>query len=226
MGTHTKPGDLAAVLFGKTRREVLALLFSHADESYYVRQVVRHVRAGIGAVQRELKRLADVGIIVRQVRGPQVFYQANRQCPLFSELQGLLVKTAGAADVLRAALSELADRIRVAFLYGSMAKGSARSDSDVDVLVVGEVSFAEIVSALGSAQEKLDREVNPSVYPPREFCRKLAQHHHFLTSVLREPKVFLVGDEHELARLAPSGMAHGASNEPARNRRLVRRGRP
>src|SRR5205807_9201083 len=126
------------------------------------------------------------------------FYQANRQCPLFPELQGLLVKTVGVADVLRAALAGLADRIQVAFLYGSMVKGSARSGSDVDVLVVGEVTFAELVRALGAAQERLGREVNPSVYPPNEFCRKLAQQHHFLTSVLREPKVFLVGDEHEL----------------------------
>jgi predicted nucleotidyltransferase len=226
MGTHPRPGDLAAALFGKTRREVLALLFSHADQSFYVRQLVRHVQAGMGAVQRELKRLADAGVVVRQVRGQQVFYQANRQSPVFSELQGLLVKTVGIADVLRAALSKLADRIRVAFLYGSMVTGSARSDSDVDVLVVGEVSFGEIVSALGSAQDRLGREVNPSVYPQREFRRKLAQHHHFLTSVLREPKVFLVGDEHELARLAKSGMAAGTSDQPARGRRLVRRGRP
>jgi uncharacterized protein len=226
MGTYANPGDMAAALFGKTRREVLALLFSHADESFYLRQVVRHVQAGIGAVQRELKRLADVGIIVRLVRGRQVYYQANRQCPIFAELQGLLVKTAGVADLLRTALAGLADRIQVAFLYGSMVKGSARSGSDVDVLVVGEVTFADLVSALGSAQERLSRDVNPSVYPPSEFCRKLAQHHHFLTSVLREPKVFLVGDEHELARLAQGGMASGASAEPARGRRFVGRGRP
>jgi predicted nucleotidyltransferase len=226
MGTQARSDNLAAALFGKTRREVLALLFTHADESFYLRQVARHVGAGIGGVQRELKRLADVGIIGRQVRGQQVFYQANRQCPVFPELQGLLVKTVGVADVLSAALADLADRIQVAFLYGSMAKGAARSDSDADVLVVGEVSFAELVSALGPAQEKLGREVNPSVYPQSEFCGKIAQHHHFLTSILREPKVFLVGDENELARLAKSGMAAAASNEPARGRRLVRRGRP
>jgi hypothetical protein len=106
-----------------------------------------------------------------------------------------------------------------------MAKGSARSDSDADVLVVGEVSFADLISALAPAQEKLGRDVNPSVYPPTEFCGKIAQHHHFLTSVLKEPKVFLVGDENELARLAKSGVAAAASNEPARGRRLVRRGR-
>jgi predicted nucleotidyltransferase len=226
MGTNEKQGDLAAALFGKTRREVLALLFSHADESFYLREVVRRVRAGTGAVQRELQRLADVGILVRLVRGRQVYYQANRQCPVFPELQGLLVKTVGVADVLRAALAGLADRIRIAFLYGSMAKGSARSGSDVDVLIVGDVAFAEVVSALGSAQERLARDVNPSVYPPSEFYRKLAHRHHFLSSVLREPKVFLLGDEHELARLAKGGMAGGASDQSARSRRLIGRGGP
>jgi predicted nucleotidyltransferase len=175
-------------------------------------------------MQRELKRLSEAGIILRQVRGRQVFYQANRQCPIFPELQGLLVKTVGVADILRKALAALADRIQVAFLYGSMVKGSARSASDVDVLVIGEITFAELVAALCPAQERLGREVNPSVYPRKEFCGKLAQHHHFLTSVLKEPKVFLVGDEHELARLAQSGMANRASNQPARDRRLVRRG--
>jgi uncharacterized protein len=226
MGTHAKPGDLSAALFGKTRRAVLALFFSHVEEAFYLRQVVRHAGAGIGAVQREIKRLAEVGIIVRLVRGRHVYYQANQQCPVFAELQGLLVKTVGVADVVRTALAELAGRIKVAFLYGSMAKGTARSSSDVDVLVVGEVTFAELVSALASAQERLGREVNPSIYPPGEFCRKLAQHHHFLSSVLREPKVFLLGDDNELARLAKSGMAAGTSNEPARNSRLVFRGRP
>jgi predicted nucleotidyltransferase len=215
MPTNTKQGDLAAALFGKAQREVLAFLFIRADESFYLREVVRHARVGTGAVQRELKRLTDVGILVRRVRGNQVYFQANQQCPIFPELQGLLVKTVGLADVLRAALASLAGRISVAFLYGSMAKGSARSSSDVDVLVVGDITFAEIVSALGPAQERLGRDVNPSVYPPSEFCCKLAQHHHCLTSVLSGPKVFLVGDEHALARLAESGTAGGTSHEPA-----------
>jgi predicted nucleotidyltransferase len=226
MGTEMKRWDLAAALFGKTRRAVLALLFSHADESFYVRQVVRRVGAGVGAVQRELMRLADSGIIVRHSEGRQVYYQANRQCPIFAELQALLVKTTGIADVLRSALADLAQRIRVAFIYGSMAKGTARSTSDIDVLVVGEATFAELVSALGSAQERLGREVNPSVYPASEFSHKLAHGHHFLSSVLRQPKIFLLGDEHELARLAKSGVVDGTSNQPRGGSRLVGHSRP
>ena len=157
-------------------------------------------------------------------RGATSPIRANPKCPVFAELQGLLVKTTGVADVLRNALAELAGRIKVAFLYGSMVKGTARSGSDVDVLVVGEVTFAEMVSVLAPAQARLGRDVNPSVYPLTEFCRKLAQGHHFLNSVLEEPKVFLLEDDNELARLAKSGVADAAQDKPARDRRpIVRR---
>src|SRR5205814_9471108 len=102
MSTQLQAGSLAAALFGKTRRELLAFLFSHPDDSFYLRQVAGHVGGGgLGGVQRELKRLADVGLILRQARGRQVHYRANRQSPIFAELQGLLVKTVGVADVLR-----------------------------------------------------------------------------------------------------------------------------
>jgi predicted nucleotidyltransferase len=202
MSAQPKPDTVATALFGKTRRLVLALFYSHAEESFYLREIVRRTGAGLGAVQREVKRLTDADLLFRAVRGNQVYYQTNGQSPVFAELQGLIIKTAGVADVLRDALAVLADRIEVAFLYGSMAKGTANASSDVDLLVVGEADFADVVVVLGAAQEKLGREVNPSVYPPAEFRHKLAQGHHFLTTILREPQVFLLGGEHELARLA------------------------
>jgi predicted nucleotidyltransferase len=166
-------------------------------------------------VQRELRRLAAVGIISRRERGRQVDYQANRQSPVFAELHSLMVKTTGVVDVLRAALAGLDGRGMVAFLYGSMVKGRAGPASDVDVLVVGEATFGEVVAALSPAQEKLGREVNPTVYPPTEFRRKLAAKHHFLTSVVKEPKVFLVGGEVELVRLAEKASVLGV-NRPGR----------
>lgn len=144
---------LASVLFGKAQQAVLGLLFGRPDESFYVREIVRATRVGQGAVQRELQQLAEAGIIDRVVRGRQVFYQANRGCPIFTELQGLVVKTAGVADVLRVALAPLVDRIVVAFVFGSFASGEPRKTSDVDVLVVGDATFGEIVSALSAAQE-------------------------------------------------------------------------
>ncbi len=201
MGTTFAGSELSAALFGQTRRAILALLYGHSDQSYYLRQLVRSAGLGLGAAQREVKRLSDAGIIRRTVRGNQVFYQANPDCPIFGELKGLMVKTTGVADVLRAALAPLAARLKVAFIYGSVAKLAQRNGSDVDVMVVGEPAFGEVVSALGSAQETLAREINPTVYSPAEFRSKLKAGHHFLTAVVGGEKLFLIGDEHELARL-------------------------
>lgn len=201
MSTMFKTDSLSATLFGKTRRAVLALLYSHIDESFYVRQIARTAGVGLGAVQRELKKLFEAGIIRRTVHGRQVYYQANQQCPVYTELKSLVVKTVGVGDVLRAALVPLSDRINVAFVFGSMVGGGERSSSDADVMVVGNVTFAEVVSVLSRAQETVRREINPIVYPPEEFRFKLAADHHFLKKVLEGSKFFLIGDEHELAKL-------------------------
>lgn len=202
MGTTTIIDSLSSVLFGKARRAVLALLFSHADELFYIRQIVRIAGVGQGAVQRELMQLTRGGIVTRIARGRQVYYQANRQCPVFQELRSIVVKTAGLGDFLRSALEPLASKIKVAFVYGSMASAKERSSSDVDILIVGNVSFGDIVSLLGPLQETLGREINPSVYSRAEFRRKLSQHNHFLRSVTSGEKLFIIGDELDLARVA------------------------
>lgn len=201
------PG-LSEVLFGQTRRAILGLLYGHPDEAYYLRQLARSVGRGLGAVQREVKQLTDAGIIRRTVRGRQVYYQANPECSVFPELKGLVVKTSGAADVLRDALAPLAGRIRVVFIYGSVARLGHKTSSDVDLIVVGDVPFGDVVSALGTAQQTLSREINPTVYSPAEFKSKLKARHHFLTSVLRSEKIFVIGDEHELAKLGRVRLAH------------------
>ena len=202
MSTGSQPDNLSSTLFGKTRRAVLSLLYSHTDEAFYLRQIARAAGVGLGAVQRELKQLSDAGIIQRTERGPQVYYQANPRCPIFQELRKLVIKTIGVGDVLRASLAPLADCINVAFIYGSLSRSEERKESDVDLLVVGKATFGEIVSALHGAQETIGREVNPTVYPPTEFRSKVKAVNHFLRTVLKGPKVFLIGDERELARLA------------------------
>ena len=214
MSTTFVDSELSAALFGQTRRAVLALLYSHPGQSYYLRQLVRSAGLGLGAAQREVKRLNDAGIIRRTVSGHQVFYQANPGCPIFEELKGLMVKTTGIADVLRAALAPLAARIRVAFIYGSVAKLTQRSGSDVDIMVVGESTFGDVVTALGSAQETLAREINPTIYSPTEFRSKLKARHHFLTAVVGGEKLFLIGDAHELARLGAKRLGKPAQKHP------------
>ena len=207
MGTLIHHDNLSATLFGKTRRAVLSLLFTHADESVYLRQIARISEGGIGAVQREVEALSKAGIIRRTVQGRHVYYQANTECPVFTELKSLITKTAGVSDVLKTALGSLADRISLSFIYGSVARLEDDRKSDIDVLITGDVSFAEIVAALQQAQEILGREINPSVYPDAEFQRKLAAGNHFLKTVLSEPLIFIVGDKDELARLVEKRLA-------------------
>ncbi len=199
MGTYVE--TISDALFGQTRRNVLALLYGHPEEEYYLRQVIRAAGVGQGTVQRELKRLVAAGLVLRRAHGRQVYFQANPDNPVYKELRGLLLKTAGVADVLREALVPLGDRIRVAFVYGSVARGAERRASDIDVMVVGDVSFGEVVTAIGPAQERLGREVNPSVYSEAEFKTKMEAGQHFLKSVMEHEKVFLYGDEHDTGRL-------------------------
>jgi predicted nucleotidyltransferase len=181
------------VLSPKTRRSVLALLFTRPEEAFYLREVVRATGAGRGAVERELGSLAKAGIVVRETRGNLTYYRANRECPIYTELQGMMVKTAGLADVVRAALAGVKG-IQLAFIFGSTAAGTADVRSDVDVLVVADAPFSKISAALHDAQDRLGREITPTVYSPTEFKEKLADKHHFLMRVLSEPKIVLVGD--------------------------------
>jgi predicted nucleotidyltransferase len=223
-GTFADPAG--AALFGATRQAVLRLLFGHTDQRFYQRQIIRSVRLGSGTVQRELQQLVGAGILARTVEGRQTYFQASRACPVFEELRGLIRKTFGVAEVLQRGLAVLGAKIQLAFVYGSMATGGETSRSDVDVMVVGEkLSMDDVVPALADAQRDLAREVNPSVYRTAEFCRKLAQGQHFLSSVVSGPKIFLIGDENELAGLAQVRMAPGAQDKPARNRRPLRRRR-
>ena len=208
MSTHPHSDNLSETLFGKTRRAVLSLLYSHIGDAFYLRQIVRTAGVGLGAVQRELKQLSDAGIIQRTVRGRQVYYQANSECPVFAELKALVMKTVGIAGIIQAALVPLADRIRIAAIYGSVARSEEQRGSDVDLLVVGEATFAEVVSVLHQAQSTLNREINPTVYPIGEFKSKLSVGHHFISTIVGKPMYFLIGDKGELARLAKKRLAH------------------
>ena len=189
-------------LFPQARKKVLALLLTDPTQRWYLRDIERRTGLAIGTVRRELTGLAGAEIITKSKDGNRTYYQANTDCPFFPELSGLLRKTAGLADVLSEALRSLSKKIKVAFVYGSFAANSAKAASDVDLIVIGKCTFAEVVEALMPGQAKLGREVNPSVYPVEEFQKKIAAEHHFLKTVLGEKKIFLIGDEDELARLA------------------------
>ena len=201
MGTETGRLIAGRSLFGHTRSALLAMLYGHADQSFYLRQLVRAVGTGHGALQRELKHLTDMGLIVRTVQGNQVLYRANSQSPIFSEIKSLISKTVGIRDVIRSALASLGSEIQIAFVYGSVARQRERASSDVDLMVVGNAPFSDVVSALGPAQKALGREINPTVFPVSEFRSKLAAGNHFLRLVMKEKRLIVLGNENELAEL-------------------------
>lgn len=206
MGTKRK-ADIPGVLFGKTRRQLLAVLYGNPAKTLYLRELARLTSSGQGAVQRELDNLVRAGIVSRSRQGNQVYFQANRGCPIFNELQQLLVKTAGVGDELRRALSDLRGSIRSAFVFGSFASGEYGPSSDVDLMIVGEVDFAEVVAALAEPQRKLNREINPSVYPRREFVAKFRAGQPFLRGVVAGPKIFVIGEDCELEGLVAKRLA-------------------
>lgn len=190
-------------LFGsKLRAKLLGWLMTHPQERYFVRQLTAILHEDSTNVSRELARLARMGLLTCQQEGRQKYYQANRRCPVFEEMRGLAVKTIGLGDVLRAALEPVAGRIRVAFLFGSFAQRQDTADSDVDILAVGAVGSAEMAKALRPARARLSREINVMVYSPREFSAKAKAGHHFIARVLKGDKIYLVGSEDDLKRVA------------------------
>jgi predicted nucleotidyltransferase len=205
-----KGEKLSETLFGKTRRAVLSILYGHAEDSFYLRQLARMTGVGMGALQRELRQLSEAGIIRQDRVGRQIFFKANPECPIFEELRSLVIKTFGVADLLREALSPLAGRIRLAFIFGSVARGEPSRGSDIDVMVIGNVTLRDIVGRLGALQEKLSREINPVVYPVDEFRSKVSANDHFLNTVIKEAKDFLIGDSDELERLGRERLASPA----------------
>ena len=204
---------LAEVLWPTARRSILALMFLDATREWHLREIARHTSLSPATVHKELKALTDVGILVREERANLTYYWANRDCPVFPELQSLMRKTAGLADVIQEALAEV-EGIQVAFIFGSMAKGGGDARSDVDVLIVGEVSFADISAALLGAQERLDREITPTVYSPQEFAQRLKGKHHFLRRVLRGPKIMLIVTSHDLERMGEAASVQCAAGRP------------
>jgi len=180
---------------------LLALLYGRTAESFYLRQLVREIGAGHGALQRELKKLTDMGLAVRIAQGNQVLYRANVHSPIFPEIRSLIAKTVGIRDTLASGLATLESKIRIAFVYGSVARQQERANSDIDLLIVGSASFGEVVSALGPAQRMLGREINPTVFPVSEFRSRLAAGDHFLRTVTAEKKIFVIGTHNEFAKL-------------------------
>lgn len=217
---------LAHQLFGQTRSAVLSALLLRPEASLHVRELARLTGASAGSLHRELRLLADMGLLLRQEVGRQVHYQANAAHPVFTELAQLLRKTAGLVDVLREALDPLKGKVELAFVYGSMASGTERADSDIDLMVLGRATFADLARALAPAQATLRREVNPTVMTRREFVQKLAAGDGFARSVMRGDKLWLKGEEGDLAKPAQDRPPEDARADRRRGAAVTGRDQP
>lgn len=187
-----------SILFSEYRRRVLALLLLHPDERYHVREIARLTNTTAGTLHRELSKLAKSKVLLREQSGNQVYYQANRNFPIYTELASILKKTSGLVDVLFDFLTPLAEKIEVAFVFGSVAKGTENLGSDIDVLIIGEVDFTEAVEALYAAQASLGREINPKIYSKEQWKASLQKQDLFIQEVLNNPKLFIMGAEHDV----------------------------
>ena len=199
MGISTNPTEssaLADALFPKVRQRVLAVLFGTPDRSYYANEVIALAQSGTGAVQRELAGLSAAGLLTVRKQGNQKHYQANASAPVFAELRSLVLKTMGLADVLRAALAPLAAQVDAAFIYGSVARQQDTAHSDVDVMIVSStLGYGEVFGALECATATLSRKVNPTLYTPADWTKRIEQDSAFVTRVWQQPKIWLIGNE-------------------------------
>lgn len=193
------PTALADVLFTPVQQRVLGLLFGQPERRFQSAELIRLAGAGTGAVHRLLTRLAATGLLRVETVGNQKFYRANDRAPVFAELVALVRKTVGLAGPLQAALAPLADRIRAAFVYGSVAKGSDHASSDIDLMVIADdLDYAALTAALAAAEESLARPANPNLMTPAEWQRKRAEAGSFAARIAAQPKVFVIGAEDDL----------------------------
>jgi hypothetical protein len=198
--TTLRSSSLADALFSGTQQRVLGLLFGQPERSFYATELINLAGVGSGAVQRELASLSQSGLVTVKPVGNQKHYQANPASPIYDELCGMVRKTVGLAEPLRAALAPLAPQIKAAFVYGSVAKKEDTASSDIDLMLVSDtLSFADAILALQAATELLGKEVNPNIFTPQDFTKRLKEGSSFVSRVMAQPKVWLIAEEHDLA---------------------------
>jgi predicted nucleotidyltransferase len=207
------------VLFPGTRRRILAATLLDPERVWYLSDLARKLRVPPSSLQRELAALAGAEILSLSVNGNRTYYQVNRDNPVFPELRGLILKTAGLRDVIGDALKPFADKVDVAFIYGSFAKGAEHAGSDVDLMVIGRLTLSELAPTLRNVEERLRRSVNPSAYTPQEFAKKLAAGHHFVNSVFNDKKIFIHGDTDVLETALDLEPDQGPCHKQTRARR-------
>ncbi len=197
-----KSSPLLSCLFNSTMQGVLGATILRPAKEWYLSDLASYLGMGPSSLQRTLCKLSQAGILLSRRNGNRVYYRVDPACPILDELAGILTKTSGIAEPLRDALTPLAGQISLAFIHGSVAESRERSESDIDLIIVGDVANGEVALALRPLQDRLGRQINATRYTSREFLAKVSSGHYFLASVLTKPKIFLIGDEHELEQIS------------------------
>lgn len=199
-------------LFSKTKQRILSAVLLQPGHAWYLLELARHLGVRPSSLQRELKTLATAGVLKRRQDGRRVYFQADAECPIFQDLAQILFKTAGMVDALKAAFKPLQKRIQVAFIFGSVAASAERSTSDIDLMIVGSVPLSAVAPVLRHVEKNLGRAVNPHVYNTEEFVGRLRRPDHFLSAILREERLFIIGRENDLEAVAASSKDKTASH--------------
>jgi predicted nucleotidyltransferase len=212
---------ISNALFSRVQQRVLGLIFGRPERSFYVSEIVRSVHSGTGAVERELSRLQRSGLVSVERIGNQKHYRANRQSPIFAELQSLVIKTVALTEPLRKSLEPFSEGITAAFVYGSVAKGTDTADSDIDLMVIGdELSYSDLYSALQDAEDVLCRKVSPMFLSLKDWRRKVSDKGSFVSKVSGLPKIFVFGSEEDLS-YEQRGTGQSRKDQPAKSRARI-----
>jgi predicted nucleotidyltransferase len=194
-----EPVSLSSALFSKVQQRVLALIFGQPERSFYTSEIVRNVDSGTGAVQRELSRLQRSGLVSVERIGNRKHYRANHESPIFSELQSLVIKAVAPTKPIKKSLEPYSDKIKAAFVYGSVARGRDTADSDIDLMVIGDdLDYAELYAALQHVEHALSRKISPTFLSAKDWRRKVSQKGSFINKTSARPKMFVVGSEKDL----------------------------
>jgi len=191
---------LKTILGSKTRINILKLFIFNPKREYYVREIERLIKTSFDLVRRELIHLESIGLLKSRVSGKQKYYTLNTEHMLFPEFKSMILKTSGIGDIIKSAIKNRND-ILIAFIYGSYAKNDENTESDIDLFVIGDISSTDLQVSVSEVESQTKREINPTVYSPKEFKEKYKAKNHFVLSVIKEPKIFLKGDEDGLRKL-------------------------
>ena len=190
--------QLSNALFTATQQNVLGLLYTQPDRSFYIKEILRLTGMGVATIKRELDRMRVAGILRMTKIGNQHHYQANPECPIYQELSGIIKKTSGITGSIGSALSSLSGKIEWAFIYGSIAAGNETTESDIDLMIIGDTGFPEVVGLLNPVQEILGREINPKIYDVEEWILMKARKNSFVEELMVKPRMDIIGDRHGL----------------------------